>query len=110
MEEKWSLYFVRHRASPSRPSEPFSSESPKVASGSEIDSFRWEVGSAFALPCKVQGYPIPEFSESPKVAEDARGNILIKRALSGFALTCRVQGFPVPSFRYATPLSTCWSK
>ncbi|XP_042237792.1 Down syndrome cell adhesion molecule-like protein Dscam2 isoform X30 [Homarus americanus] len=42
-------------------SEPFSSESPKVASGAKSDTYAWGVGEAFALPCKVQGFPIPEF-------------------------------------------------
>lgn len=40
--------------------EPFSSESPKLA-GSRSDTFYRQRGSSFAIPCRVQGFPVPEF-------------------------------------------------
>ncbi|XP_042237779.1 Down syndrome cell adhesion molecule-like protein Dscam2 isoform X18 [Homarus americanus] len=42
-------------------SEPFSSESPKIAEGARSDTFFRRQGSSFALPCKAQGFPVPEF-------------------------------------------------
>lgn len=42
-------------------SEPFSSESPKVAEGARLDNFFRRHGSSFALPCRAQGFPVPEF-------------------------------------------------
>lgn len=43
------------------PSEPFSSESPKVAEGARGDIYIRHQGSSFALTCKVQGFPVPEY-------------------------------------------------
>ncbi|ROT84147.1 down syndrome cell adhesion molecule [Penaeus vannamei] len=122
-----SPFPARLRASPCRNLEPFSSESPKLA-GSRSDTFYRRRGSSFAIPCRVQGFPVPEFrapkyvqipklkkrqkliklcapsepfsSESPKVAEGARGDIYIRHQGSSFALTCKVQGFPVPEYRW----------
>ncbi|XP_042237777.1 Down syndrome cell adhesion molecule-like protein Dscam2 isoform X16 [Homarus americanus] len=42
-------------------SEPVSSESPKVAEGARFDNFFRHQGSSFALPCRAQGFPVPEF-------------------------------------------------
>lgn len=43
------------------PSEPFSSESPKVAEGARGDIYIRHQGSSFALTCRVQGFPVPEY-------------------------------------------------
>lgn len=40
--------------------EPFSSESPKLA-GARGDIFFRQQESSFAIPCRVQGFPVPEF-------------------------------------------------
>lgn len=40
--------------------EPYSSESPKVA-GARGETIERREGSGFALPCRAQGFPVPEF-------------------------------------------------
>lgn len=45
--------------------EPVSSGAPKTE-GEKIDTFKRARGSSFALTCKAQGFPVPEFrSVSP---------------------------------------------
>lgn len=41
--------------------EPFSSEAPKVPEVERIVNLMRASGSSFALPCKGQGFPVPEF-------------------------------------------------
>lgn len=43
--------------------EPYSSEAPKT-SGAQGEMIVRRAGSGFALPCRVQGFPVPEFRYS----------------------------------------------
>ncbi|KAK4311636.1 hypothetical protein Pmani_016875 [Petrolisthes manimaculis] len=118
---------VLPKPSPYHSLEPFSSESPKVAEMAKSNTFSRHQGTSFALACRAQGFPVPQFRDQtgstlhPSLQHTGTPTTLIQPAslstprlelkdkFTGLAstsavgesavMTCSAQAHPPPKYR-----------